>query len=108
MLYSRKLVLTTGLFIIPISQAPLSSAQITAALSEGTVKSNFNLRFESVDQDNALEDAQDLTLSSKLLYTLVYDTSNMADQMTKDGDIARRREMFEGALLNIKMIAEAP
>ncbi len=45
--------------------------------------------------------------NSKLLYTLVYDISNMADQVTKDEDIARRREMFEGALQNIKMIAEA-
>lgn len=68
-LSSHKSILTTGLFILSIYQAPLSSAQIEAALTEGTVSGNFNLRYESVDQDNLLEDAQALTLSSKLSYT---------------------------------------
>jgi hypothetical protein len=46
--------------------------------------------------------------TSKMVYTLVYDVSNMADQAAKDADIARRRTMFEGALQNIKKLAEAP
>ncbi|MBN4053776.1 SRPBCC family protein [Haliea sp. AH-315-K21] len=46
--------------------------------------------------------------SSRVFYTLLYDTSNMADQATIEADITRRREMFEGALQNIKMIAESP
>lgn len=45
--------------------------------------------------------------SSKLLYTLVYDVSNLADQAAKDADIARRRGMFEGALATMKELAEA-
>jgi len=45
--------------------------------------------------------------NSKMLYTLVYDISNLPDQAAKDADIARRRGMFEGALQNIKRIAEA-
>jgi Polyketide cyclase / dehydrase and lipid transport len=45
--------------------------------------------------------------TSKLVYTLVYDISDKADQAAKDADIARRRAMFEGALANIKKIAEA-
>ncbi len=45
--------------------------------------------------------------TSKLLYTLVYDTSNFADQAAKDADIARRRGMFENALANMKKLAEA-
>ena len=44
--------------------------------------------------------------TSKVLYTLVYDVSDKADQAAKDADIARRRTMFEGALANIKKIAE--
>jgi len=44
--------------------------------------------------------------SSKLLYTLVYDVSNLADQAAIDADIARRRMMFEGALANMKALAE--
>tara|TARA_R110000772_G_scaffold15931_12_gene45781 strand:- start:4570 stop:5067 length:498 start_codon:yes stop_codon:yes gene_type:complete len=45
--------------------------------------------------------------SSRLLYTLVYDTSNL-NQADKEADIARRRAMFDGAVQNIKRIAEAP
>jgi hypothetical protein len=45
--------------------------------------------------------------TSKMIYTLVYDISDKADQAAKDADIARRRSMFEGALANMKAIAEA-
>lgn len=45
--------------------------------------------------------------SSKLLYTLVYDISDKADQAAKNADMARRRGMFEGALQNMKQLAEA-
>lgn len=46
--------------------------------------------------------------SSKLLYTLVLDVSDKADQAAKDADVARRRASFETALKNMKAIAEAP
>jgi hypothetical protein len=46
--------------------------------------------------------------TSKMIYTLMYDISDKADQAAKDADIARRRAMFEGALQSIKAIAEAP
>jgi len=46
--------------------------------------------------------------TSKMLYTLMYDVSDKADKAAKDADIARRRMMFEGALNNIKAMAEAP
>ena len=46
--------------------------------------------------------------TSKMLYTLTYDVSDKADKAAKDADIARRRTMFEGALNNIKKMAEAP
>jgi Polyketide cyclase / dehydrase and lipid transport len=44
--------------------------------------------------------------TSKLLYTLVYDVSNLADQAAKDQDMANRRMRFEGALANMKALAE--
>jgi hypothetical protein len=44
--------------------------------------------------------------TSKMLYTLVYDVSNLADQAARDADMARRRTQFEGALANMKRIAE--
>ena len=43
---------------------------------------------------------------SKLKYILIYDLSNLADQAAKEADIARRRGMFEGALINMKALAE--
>jgi hypothetical protein len=44
--------------------------------------------------------------TSKMVYTLVYDVSDKADQAAKNADIARRRGMFEGALQNMKALAE--
>jgi hypothetical protein len=44
--------------------------------------------------------------SSKILYTLVYDVSNLADQAAKDADVKRRRTQFEAALANMKKMAE--
>lgn len=44
--------------------------------------------------------------SSKILYTLVYDVSNLEDQAAKDADAARRTAMFETALANMKSLAE--
>ena len=45
--------------------------------------------------------------TSKMLYTLVLDVSNMGNQEAKDADITRRRGMFEGWLGNMKEIAES-
>ena len=44
--------------------------------------------------------------SSKLLYTLMLDVSNLPDQAAKDENIAGRRSSFENALANMKEIAE--
>lgn len=44
--------------------------------------------------------------NSKLLYTLLLDVSNLADQAAKDADVARRRATFERALGNMKAMAE--
>ena len=44
--------------------------------------------------------------STKLVYTLMLDVSNLPDQAAKDANIARRRQMFEGALASMKTVAE--
>jgi len=44
--------------------------------------------------------------SSKLIYTLMLDVSNLADQAAKDADVTRRRATFERALGNMKTMAE--
>ncbi len=46
--------------------------------------------------------------TSKLLYTLVYDISDRPDQAARQADVAQRRARFEGALKNMKALAEAP
>lgn len=46
--------------------------------------------------------------TSKLLYTLMYDTSDKADQAARQADMAQRRTRFEGALKAMKKLAETP
>ena len=45
-------------------------------------------------------------VSTKLLYTLILDVSNLPDQAAKDADVARRRATFESALASMKTLAE--
>jgi len=45
--------------------------------------------------------------SCKIIYTLLLDESDKPDQAAKEADVARRRTMFEGALKNMKTMAEA-
>jgi hypothetical protein len=45
--------------------------------------------------------------TSKMIYTLVFDNSMLADQAARDADVARRRTSFENALKEMKRIAEA-
>ncbi|HAU24884.1 MAG TPA: hypothetical protein DCX09_09435 [Gammaproteobacteria bacterium] len=45
--------------------------------------------------------------TSKMLYTLTYDVSNLPDQAAKDADIERRRGMFTNALGAMKQLPEA-
>jgi hypothetical protein len=44
--------------------------------------------------------------SSKILYTLMVDQADKADQAAKDADVAGRKRQFEGALANMKKLAE--
>ena len=46
--------------------------------------------------------------TSRLLYTLMYDISDKADAAARQADVAQRRARFEGALKNMKTLAEAP
>lgn len=43
---------------------------------------------------------------SKILYTLLVDEGDKADQAAKDADVARRKTQFQGAVMNMKAIAE--
>jgi hypothetical protein len=65
---SRKLFCIAALSSITLATSCPSFAQSNADSNVGTLSGQFNLRFESVDQSNALDDAEALTLSSKLAY----------------------------------------
>ena len=44
--------------------------------------------------------------TSKIVYTLFFDNSNLPDQAAKDADAARRRTQFMRGLENMKILAE--
>lgn len=44
--------------------------------------------------------------TSKIIYTLVWDNSMLADDAARERDKAQRRQMFEGALNNMKILSE--
>jgi hypothetical protein len=44
--------------------------------------------------------------TSKLVYTLVFDNSMLADDAARQADIERRRTQFTQALQNMKILAE--
>jgi hypothetical protein len=44
--------------------------------------------------------------SSKLVYTLVYDVSDKADEAARQADLTQRRGLFETALKKMKQLAE--
>ena len=54
---------------ILLTPAAMAADSITEALNTGTAYGDFRLRYESVEQDNALSDASALTLRSRLGYT---------------------------------------
>ena len=44
--------------------------------------------------------------TSKIVYTLFFDNSNLPDQAAKDADLARRRTQFMRGMNNMKILAE--
>ena len=44
--------------------------------------------------------------TSKIVYTLFFDNSNLPDQAAKDADLARRRTQFLRGMTNMKTLAE--
>ncbi|HEY1754543.1 MAG TPA: hypothetical protein VGG72_04055 [Bryobacteraceae bacterium] len=44
--------------------------------------------------------------TSKIVYTLIYDNSTLADDAARDADKARRTQQFQTAIENMKILAE--
>ncbi|WP_293752167.1 alginate export family protein [uncultured Paraglaciecola sp.] len=65
--HAINIALATALIGSATSQMSMA-AGFTEAMTSGKASVNFNLRYESVDQENALEDASALTLRTLLAY----------------------------------------
>ena len=60
-------LLTAAILSAPVAFA--ADSNVASALTDGKLSANFNLRYETVDQDNAAKDADALTLRTRLNYT---------------------------------------
>ena len=60
-------LLTAAILSAPSAFA--ADSDLATAVTDGKLSANFNLRYETVDQDNALKDAEALTLRTRLNYT---------------------------------------
>lgn len=81
---------------IMVAETPLSYGY-TQPVQEGTF---YNLY-------HGFMEARPVTANtSKLIYTLMLDVSNLENQAAKDENIARRRNSFEAALGRMKALAE--
>lgn len=60
-------LLATALLSAPSAFA--ENSDLASALTDGKLSANFNLRYETVEQDNAAKDADALTLRTRLNYT---------------------------------------
>ena len=60
-------LLTTAILSAPSAFA--NESDLSSAITEGKLSANLNLRYEAVDQDNALKNADALTLRTRVNYT---------------------------------------
>ena len=60
-------LLTAAILAAPAAFA--ADSDLTSALTDGKLSANLNLRYEGVEQDNALKDANALTLRTRVNYT---------------------------------------
>ena len=62
------ITLATAIMLSPVALTTVHADTIENFLKDGTVYGNLNLRYESVSQDNALDDASALTLRTRVGY----------------------------------------
>ncbi|MEY4641277.1 MAG: hypothetical protein RLZZ227_1271 [Pseudomonadota bacterium] len=85
-----------------IKEILIAQTELSYGYTQPVVEGQFYILYHGFMEARPVTDT-----TSKMLYTLVFDVSNLADQAAKDADIARRRASFETALTNMKNLAEA-
>ena len=84
-----------------IKEILIAQTELSYGYTQPVVEGQYYILYHGFMEARPVTDT-----TSKMLYTLVYDVSNLADQAAKDADIARRRASFETALANMKKMAE--
>ena len=82
------------------TQAMAEATSIAEAITSGKAYGDFRLRYEGVEQDNALDDADALTLRSKLGYTTGTINGFSATLEVEDSRVVAGVEDFNAAGLN--------
>jgi hypothetical protein len=67
--WSQKTLAAAIMLAMSAGEASAQIRTLDAAVARGDASGSFNLRYEGVDEDNALENAEALTLRSALKYT---------------------------------------
>ena len=86
-----------------IKEILIAQTELSYGYTQPVVEGQYYILYHGFMEARPVTDT-----TSKMLYTLVYDVSNLADQAAKDADMARRRTSFETALTNMKNMAEMP
>ena len=85
-----------------ILEIMVAQTELSYGYTQPAVEGEFYNLYHGFMEARPLTDS-----TSKMLYTLTLDVSNLADQAAKDADIERRRGMFTNALRAMKELAEA-
>jgi hypothetical protein len=80
----------------------VAQTELSYGYTQPAVEGEFNNLYHGFMEARPVTDS-----TSKMLYTLTYDLSNLTDRAAKDADIERRRGMFTNALGAMKAVAEA-
>lgn len=97
----KRNILASAVALSAVSTAPVFAADtISEALTSGKAYGDFRLRYESVEQDNALKDADALTLRSRLGYTTGAVSGFSATLEFEDSRVVAGVEDYNAAGLN--------
>ncbi len=84
-----------------VTEVLVAKTELSYGYTQPAVEGTFNNLYHGFLEARPID-----AKSSKVIYTLVLDMSDQADQAAKDAFIAGRRKSIEGALANLKKVVE--
>jgi hypothetical protein len=85
-----------------ISEIMIAKTPLSYGYTQPAVEGQFFNMYHGFMEARPVTDT-----TSKILYTLFVDVSNLPDQAAKDADVANRRMRFEALLVTMKEMGEA-